>query len=127
MTYASVYFFLYEVPPTPPVNGGEAWLTMPQVAFITSIGIFGSLIGGLIYNRRRMKKRLRIPEIDEDLRREIDNTLNMLLATFSQLEELIKREDMDRIQKVEALRVLMQNIEQGKDMFDKISDKVGGV
>jgi subtilisin family serine protease len=127
MTYASVYFFLYELSPTPPVDGGEAWLTMPQVAFITSIGIFGTLIGGLVYNRRRMKKRLRIPEIDEDLRREIDNTLNMLLATFSQLEELIKREDLDRIQKVEALRVLMQSIDQGKNMFDKISDKVGGV
>jgi hypothetical protein len=127
MTYASVYFFLYELPPTPPVDGGQAWLTMPQVAFITSIGIFGALIGGLVYNRRRMRKRLRIPEIDEDLRREIDNTLSTLLAAFSQLEELIKREDMDRIQKVEALRVLMQSIEQGKVMFERVSNKVGGV
>jgi subtilisin family serine protease len=127
MTYASVYFFLYEQPPLPPPNGGFAWLTMPQVAFITSIGIFGILIGGLMYNRRRMRKRLRIPEIDSDLRNEIDNTLNTLLAAFSQLEELIKREDLDRIQKVEALRVLMQSIEEGKNMFERVSDKVGGI
>jgi subtilisin family serine protease len=127
MTYASVYFFLYEQPPPPPPNGGFAWLTMPQVAFITSIGIFGILIGGLMYNRRRMRKRLRIPEIDSDLRNEIDNTLNTLLAAFSQLEELIKREDLDRIQKVEALRVLMQSIEEGKNMFERVSDKVGGI
>jgi subtilisin family serine protease len=127
MTYASVYFFLYELPPTPPVNGGEIWLTMPQVAFITSIGIFGGLIGGLLYNRKRMRKRLRIPEIDGDLKREIDNTLNTLLAAFSQLEELIRREDLDRIQKVEALRVLMQSIEEGKTMFERVSSKIGGV
>jgi len=65
MTYASVYFFLYDVPPPPPPDEGFVWLTMPQVAFITSIGIFGTLIGGLVYNRRRMRRRLRIPEIDE--------------------------------------------------------------
>ncbi len=127
MTYASVYFFLYELPPTTPTVDPFKWLTMPQVAFITSIGIFGTLIGGLVYNRRRMKKRLRIPEIDGDLRREIDNTLNTLLAAFAQLEELIKREDLDRIQKVEALRVLMQSIEEGKKMFERVSDKVGGI
>jgi hypothetical protein len=127
MTYASVYFFLYEVPPPPPPVDIFAWLTMPQVAFITSVGIFGSLIGGLVYNRKRMRKRLRIPEIDADLRHEIDNTLNSLLATFSQLEELIKREDLDRIQKVEALRVLMQSFDEGKNMFDRVSDKVGGI
>ncbi|MFW9959959.1 MAG: S8 family serine peptidase [Candidatus Thorarchaeota archaeon] len=127
MTYASVYFFLYDVPPPPPPDGGFVWLTMPQVAFITSISVFGSLIGGLLYNRRRMRRRLRIPEIDEDLRHEIDNTLNMLLAAFAQLEELIKREDLDRIQKIEALRVLMQSIEEGKSMFERVSDKVGGI
>lgn len=127
MTYASVYFFLYDVPPPPPPDGGFVWLTMPQVAFITSISVFGTLIGGLLYNRRRMRKRLRIPEIDEDLRHEIDNTLNMLLAAFAQLEELIKREDLDRIQKIEALRVLMQSIEEGKSMFERVSDKVGGI
>jgi len=127
MTYASVYFFLYEIPTPPPPDGWIAGLTMPQVAFITSIGIFGTLIGGLMYNRRRMRKRLRIPEIDDELRREIDNTLNTLLAGFAQLEELIKREDLDRIQKVEALRVLMQSIEEGKTMFERVSDKVGGI
>ncbi|MDH4215129.1 MAG: DUF4350 domain-containing protein, partial [Candidatus Thorarchaeota archaeon] len=127
MTYASVYFYLYELPPPPTTDGGIAWLTMPQVAFITSVGIFGTLLGGLLYNRRRMKKRLRIPEIDADLRHEIDNTLNTLLAAFAQLEELIKREDLDRVQKIEALRVLMQSIEEGKNMFERVSDKVGGI
>jgi subtilisin family serine protease len=127
MTYASVYFFLYEQSLPPPPNNGFTWLTMPQVAFLTSIGIFGALISGLMYNRKRMRKRLRIPEIDSDLRNEIDNTLNTLLAAFSQLEELIKREDLDRIQKVEALRVLMQSIEEGKNMFERVSDKVGGI
>jgi subtilisin family serine protease len=127
MTYASVTFYLYDVPvPTtpPPVIFG---LTMPQVALITSVGVFGGMIVGLVYNRRRMKKRLRIPEVDPDLVMEIDSTLNMLLAAFTQLEELIKREDLDRIQKVEALRVLMENIEEARRMFDRVSEKVGGV
>ena len=74
-----------------------------------------------------MRKRLRIPEIDIELGREIDNTLNSLLAAFTQLEDLIQREDLDRIQKVEALRVLMQDIEEGRKMFDRVSNKVGGV
>lgn len=127
MTYASVYFYLYEVPPPTTPESDIAWLTMPQLAFVTSIGIFGSLIGLLLYNRKRMRKRLRILEIDVDLGREIDNTLNSLLAAFTQLEELIKREDLDRIQKIESLRILMQSIEEGKKMFEEVSDKVGGV
>ena len=81
----------------------------------------------LLFNLRRMKRRLRIPEIQPELGREIDNTLNNLLAAFMQLENLIQREDLDRIQKIEALRVLMSNIEEGRKMFDKVSDKIGGV
>ena len=127
MTYASVAFDLYKVPKPPTTEAQMPWLSMPQLALMTSVGIFGSLIFGLVYNRRRMKKRLRIPEVDMDLARDIDNTLNMLLAAFTQLEDLIKREDLDRIQKVEALRVLMQSIEESRKMFDRVSDRVGGV
>ena len=127
MTYDSVSFDLYMIPPPPTSHTAAQWLTMPQLALVTSVGIFGSLIFGLLYNRRRMKKRLRIPEVDIELSREIDNTLNMLLAAFTQLEDLIKREDMDRIQKVEALRVLMDSIEESRKMFDRVSNRVGGV
>jgi subtilisin family serine protease len=127
MTYASVSFYLYEVPPptTPPPP--FRLLTMAQLALITSIGIFGSLIGYLVWNRRRMRKRLKIPEIEPDLVREVDTTLNALLAAFTQLEELIRREDLDRVQKIEALRILMQDIEEGRKMFERVSDKIGGV
>jgi hypothetical protein len=127
MTFASVTFYLYKNPtPTEPVIPGPG-LTMAQVALITSVGIFGGLIGLLGYNRRRMRRRLRIPEIQPELVRDIDNTLNTLLAAFTQLEDLIQREDLDRIQKIEALRVLMADIEEGQKMFDRVSDKVGGV
>jgi len=128
MTYASVSFDLYVNPPTTTTPfTPQMGLTLAQIAFITSIGIFGGLIGFLVLNRRRMKRRLRVPEIQPELVREIDNTLNNLLAAFMQLEELIQREDLDRIQKIEALRVLMSDIEEGRKMFDKVSDKIGGV
>ncbi|MGD9397025.1 MAG: S8 family serine peptidase [Candidatus Thorarchaeota archaeon] len=127
MTYASVSFYLFEVEPTTPPPPPFVFLTMAELAVVTSIGIFGGLIGYLVWNRRRMRKRLRIPEIEPELVREIDNTLSALLAAFTQLEDLIRREDLDRIQKVEALRVLMQDIEEGRKMFDQVSEKIGGV
>ena len=127
MTYASVSFNIY----IPPIETGPgdpfAWLTMSQLAFVTATSVFGSLIFGLVYNRRRMKRRLRIPEIDTELSRDIDSTLNALLAAFTQLQELIRRDDLDQIQKIEALRVLMQSIEEGRKMFDRVSDRVGGI
>ena len=127
MTYASVAFDVY-VPEIEPGPGNPfVWLTMPQLALVTSVGIFGSLIVGLVHNRRRMKKRLRIPEIDAELGQDIDSTLNALLAALTMLEELNKREDLDQIQKIEALRILMQSIEAGRKMFDRVSDRVGGV
>jgi hypothetical protein len=127
MTYAGISFDIY-IPETEPGPGAPvAWLTMPQLATLTAVSVFGSLMIGLVYNRRRMKRRLRIPEIDTELSQDIDSTLNALLAAFTQLEELIKREDLDRIQKIEALRVLMQSIEEGRKMFDRVSDRVGGV
>jgi hypothetical protein len=118
---------MYELEPTTPPPPTFIFLSMPEIALLTSLGIFGGVIGYLYWNRRRMKKRLRIPEIDTALGREIDNTLSSLLAAFTQLEDLIQREDLDRIQKIEALRVLMQDIEEGRKMFDRVSDKVGGV
>jgi len=127
MTYASVTFYLYEVEPTTPPPPPFVFLTMAELALLTSLAIFGGLIVFLFWNRRRMKKRLRIPEIDSELGREIDNTLNALLAAFTMLEDLIQREDIDRIQKIEALRILMDDIEVGRKMFDRVSDKVGGV
>jgi len=127
MTYASVSFYLYEVEPTTTPPPPFVFLTMAEFAAITSVAVFGGLIGYLVWNRRRMRKRLRIPDIDPEFVREIDNTLSALLAAFTQLEELIQRQDLDRIQKIEALRVLMQDIEMGRKMFDRVSDKVGGV
>ena len=127
MTYASVSFDLFVVEPPASPPPPFVFLTMAELALITSFGIFGAMIGYLYWNRKRMKKRLRIPEIDTELGREIDNTLSSLLAAFMQLEDLIQREDLDRIQKIEALRVLMQDIEEGRKLFDRVSDKVGGV
>jgi hypothetical protein len=127
MTYASVSFDIY-IPETEPGPGEPfIWLTMSQLALATAVSVFGTLIVGLVYNRRRMNRRLRIPEIDTELSRDIDSTLNALLAAFTQLEELIKRDDIDRIQKIEMLRVLMQSLEEGRKMFDRVSDRVGGV
>jgi subtilisin family serine protease len=127
MTYASVSFYLYELEPTTTPPPPFVLLTMAELALITSLVIFGGVIGVLYWNRRRMRRRLRIPEIEPELVREIDNTLSALLAAFTQLEDLIRREDIDRIQKVEALRVLMQDIEEGRKMFDRVSEKIGGV
>ncbi|MHA2378955.1 MAG: S8 family serine peptidase [Candidatus Thorarchaeota archaeon] len=125
--YASVSFDLYLPDITTTTTDPDNWLTMAQIALISSVGIFGSLVIGLILYRSRRGKRLRIVEIDTELVREIDNTLNTLLAAFTQIEYLIQREDLDRIQKVEALRGLMATLEEGRKMFEKISDKVGGV
>ena len=126
-TYESISFELY-VPPTPtPTEPPFQFLTMFQVALISSVGIFSTLILGLVVYNTRRKRRYRIPEIDSDLSMEIDNTLNTLLAAFMQIEELIRREDLDRSEKVEMLRLLMENLEHARKMFDNVSDKVGGV
>jgi subtilisin family serine protease len=126
-TYASITFELY-VPPTPtPTTSPYQFLTMFQVALISSIGIFSALILGLVIYNARRKKKYRIPDVDAQLGREIDNTLNTLLAAFMQIEELIRREDLDRVEKVEMLRVLMESLEQARKMFNNVSEKVGGV
>jgi len=125
--YASVSFDLYLPDVTTTTTGPDIGLTMAQIALMSSVGIFGGLIVGLMSYRSRRRKRLRIVDIDTQLVREIDNTLNTLLAAFTQIEYLIQREDLDRIQKVEALRGLMVTLEEGRKMFEKISDKVGGV
>jgi hypothetical protein len=126
-TYAGITFELYDPNVTTPPPGPGPLLTLAQVAIVASLGIFFALIFGLIYNRRRQGKRMRIVEIDTELVREIDNTLNTLLAAFTQIELLIQREDLDRLQKIEALRSLMVTVEEGRRLFEKVSDKVGGV
>lgn len=125
--YAGITFELYEPDVTTPPPGPETLLTLAQVAAIASVGIFFAMISGLIYNRRRQGKRMRIVEIDTELVREIDNVLNTLLAAFTQIELLIQREDLDRLQKIEALRSLMVTVEEGRRLFERVSDKVGGV
>jgi hypothetical protein len=126
-TYAGITFELYDPNVTTPPPGPGPLLTLAQVAAVASVGIFFTVIGGLIYNRRRQGKRMRIVEIDIELVREIDNALNTLLAAFTQIELLIQREDLDRLQKVEALRSLMVTVEEGRKLFERVSDKVGGV
>ncbi|MCK5150714.1 MAG: hypothetical protein KAQ65_02685, partial [Candidatus Thorarchaeota archaeon] len=98
-----------------------------QVAYITSFGIFGALIYGLYWSRSRRKRRYRIPEIDQVLGQDIDNTLNTLMATISMMNELINREDIDKIQKIEALRGLMADLERAREVFDSVSERIGGV
>jgi subtilisin family serine protease len=126
-TYASISFELYKPPTSTQPTQPYQFLTMLQVALISSIGIFSAVILGLVFYNIRRKKRYRIPEVDSQLGMEIDNTLNTLLAAFMQIEELIRREDLDRVEKVELLRVLMESLEQARKMFNDVSEKVGGV
>ncbi len=126
-TYASVTFELYAPPRTNGTTNGEPLFTLVQVAYITSISIFGVVLVGLAWNKYRRGVRLRIPEIDTELGQDIDNTLNMLLAVFTQMEDVIQRDDLDRIQKVEALRSLMVSMEKAQEEYEDVSDRVGGV
>jgi len=126
-TYASISFELYRLPPTNTTNGSEPFLTMVQVAFVTSIGIFGFMFAILYLNRYRRRKRMRIPEIDIELANDIDSTLNMFKATISQIDELIGREDIDRIQKIETLRGLVNTLELAEEKFREISNRIGGI
>lgn len=126
-TYAGISFELYAEPPTNGTTTPEAFLTMVQLALVTSIGIFGGMFTLLALNRYRRRKRMRIPEIDMELANDIDSTLNMFRATLSQVNELIGREDIDRIQKIETLRSLMETLEIAKKKFQEISDRIGGI
>lgn len=126
-TYAGIGFELYEPSATTGIQPPFRLLTMAQIAFLAAGGIFGSLILSLVYNRRAKRKKMRIIEIEPEIVREIDNTLNALLAAFTQIEQLIQREDLDRVQKIESLRGLMEGLEEGQKLFKKVSDRVGGV
>lgn len=126
-TYASVSFTLYEESVTPPVPDGEGLLTMPQFALLVSTGTFGVVGIFLAANRMRRRRRMRIPEVDPELTRRIDTALNTLLAVFRQMEEIIQREDLDRIEKIESLRGLKDSLEEAEELFEEVNDMVGGV
>jgi len=127
-TFAGVSFELYlETTTTIPTGGTESLLTLPQIALITSGTVFALSVGMLALNRYRRKKRMRIPEVGPELAREIDNSLNNLLAAFIQMEDLIHREDLDRVQKIEVLRGLMKGLEEARKRFDRVSETIGGV
>ena len=125
-TYASISFDFYKPDAANTTSEPAPLLTLVQVAYITSFGIFGAVIIGLFWSRKRRGKRYRIPEIDTALGHDIDNTLNMLMATISMMNELINRDDVDKIQKIEAMRSLMENLARARKHFDDVSDRIGG-
>ncbi|UCE10081.1 MAG: S8 family serine peptidase [Candidatus Thorarchaeota archaeon] len=125
--FAGISFELYEPDPPLPPEEPDVVLTMAQIAMISSVGIFSSLIIALIVNRRRKERRYRIVEVTEQLTIDIDNSLNTLLAALVQIQELIQREDIDRVEKIEMLRGLMTGLVRAQEMFERISDKIGGV
>jgi len=126
-TFACIGFDLYVTNTQLPTEDQGRLLTMLQVALLTSVGVFGLTFVGLTVNRVRRKRRMRIPEVNPELAREIDNSLNNLLAAFIQMQELIHREDLDRVQKIETLRGLMRGLEEARKRFDKVSHTIGGV
>ncbi|MEM2143248.1 MAG: S8 family serine peptidase, partial [Candidatus Thorarchaeota archaeon] len=126
-TFASTKFWLYVVEPPPQPPPIERILTMPQVAIIVSSSIFGVTTASILANRRRLRRQLRIPEVDLFLGQDIDNTMNKFLAAFVQMEGVIRNEDLDRVQKVESLRAMMKMMDDAKRDFKRISKRVGGV
>ncbi len=126
-TFASVRFELY-VPTAPNATDTTGrLLTLPQIALISSVSTFGTLSVLTLWNRARRGRRLRIPEVDMELVHAIDNTMNMLLAVSVQIEDLVRNEQLDRLEKVEAMRPLMTSIENAKKNFENVSKMVGGV
>jgi len=126
-TYASIQFELYEVDHTDGTEPIDPLFTMVQMAALSGVGIFAALFIGLILNKKRRMKRYRVPEIDAEFMADIDNSLNALLAALMQMEDLIRREDLDRIQKIETLRGLMESMQRAREIFEAVSNKVGGV
>ncbi len=125
-TYASISFEFYKPDAAPTTSESEPLLTLVQVAYITSFGTFGALIIGLYWTRKRKGKHYRIPEIDAVLGQDIDNTLNMLRATMTMMNELMNRDDVDKIQKIEAMRSIMEDLTRASKQFDDISNRIGG-
>ena len=126
-TFASVSFNLYLPATSTTTEVSGRILSMPQIAFISSVSVFGAFIIGIVWNKRRQGKRLRIPDVDTTLTQDIDNTMNRFLAAFVQIEGVIKSDELDRVQKVESLRAMMNLLEDAKKDFEKLSEKVGGV
>ncbi len=126
-TFASIYFTLYVKETPSPTHGGTAILTMSQIAAISSISIFSVVLISQVVSRYRKKKRYRIPDLNEDLIREIDNMLNTLLAVVKQIDDMIQREDIDRIEKIEMLRGLIVGLHEAEKVFREVSEKIGGV
>ncbi len=126
-TFASISFWFYKPPTTNATTGAGALLTLPQMAAVTAVGVFGSTFIGLVWNRYRRKRRLRIPELDQTLADDIDTTLNMFRAAFVQIEDLIQNEEIDRIEKVETIRGMLDVLERAMEEFNKLSKRVGGV
>ncbi len=126
-TFASVSFELYvPTPPNATDTGGSA-LSMPQIAMLASSTTFGTLSIIVLWHRSRRGKRLRIPEVDKELMYAIDNSMNMLMAVSVQIEELVRNEQLDRLEKVEAMRSLIRAIDNAKKKFEIVSANVGGV
>lgn len=126
-TFASISFEFYRPSHTNNTPTGGPLFTMPQMAFLTFTGVFGSTLLALVWNRRRRRRRLKVPEIDRTLAEDIDNTLNMMRAAFIQIESMMDAGDVDRIQKVEMIRGMMNVLDKALEEFDKVSGRIGGV
>ncbi len=126
-TFASISFSFYRPPTNPQPTSGGRVLTMPQIATITGVGVFGAVTVGLAWNRARRRRRLRVPIVDETLAQDIDNMLNQLLAAFVQIEELIRQPGMERVEKVETIRGMMDLLHRALEEFERISGRIGGV
>jgi hypothetical protein len=99
---SSAFMHFYYLPPLedppPPIEPDFLAIMTFQIFLVTLITIL--IIGTYFMNQSRRKRQMRTPTLDEQIIRNIDNTLNTTQALIRQMEWTLTDRRIDRIEKL---------------------------
>nr|MDO8081736.1 S8 family serine peptidase [Candidatus Freyarchaeota archaeon] len=92
----------------------------------TFLGVI-TLIAGSAYllERRRLRKKTLIPELDRDLRNTIRNTVNEVRAVNKEIDRELSKKDIDDFDRIRIIHEKLRRLRKALDKAKKVAERVG--
>lgn len=124
------YIYNFRVEPSKPIIPPLFYFPEQSREYIifgfTFLGIITLIISSAyLLERRRLRKKILIPELDRELRNTIRNTVNEVRAVLKEVDRALSRKDIDDFDRIRIIHEKLGRLRKSLDKAKNIAERIG--
>ncbi|MFB0561786.1 MAG: S8 family serine peptidase [Candidatus Lokiarchaeia archaeon] len=124
------YIYNFRVEPSKPLTPPLLYFPQQSREYIifgfTFLGIITLIVASAyLLERRRLRKKILIPELDRELRNTIRNTVNEVRAVLKEVDRALSRKDIDDFDRIRIIHEKLGRLRKSLDKAKNVAERIG--